>query len=366
MTPTPDDPVAEVELTPDQADTADPSSPVDNADPDGTDGRSASTVVWARLRPLAGPLVLIGMIAYFTAMYGDRYFSKVNLVNNVLGAVAFIGIVAAGQTVVMVVGEFDLSVGGLAALASVSTAVLVTTTTVAGDPNIPTNVLLALLIGLGVGLLGGIFNGILVSRLGILAFIATLATSLVFQNLASYRVDGRPVYNLVQENFVEVARGQILGIPNRVLIMLAVAAIIWFLLDQTPLGRKMYAVGGNPDAARYSGINTKNIKLIAFAICGVTAAAAGILQSANNATANLTASQPWMLQSIAAVFLGMAMFRNGLPNLPGTILGVIMLRVLENGLNFSNINDSLQTVILGFAILLAVLPLAISRLRHAR
>lgn len=101
-------------------------------------------------------------------------------------------------------------------------------------------------------------------------------------------------------------------------------------------------------------------------ICGLTAAAAGILQSANNATANLTAPEPWMLQSIAAVFLGMAMFRNGLPNLPGTLLGVVMLRVLENGLNYSSINSYLQTVIFGCAILLAVLPLAISRLRQAR
>jgi ribose transport system permease protein len=345
--------------TPDALGTSDPA-------PSPTVVMVARRLAFGRLRPFAGPLVLIAMVGYFTLLYGDRYFSKINLVNNVLGSVAFIAIVAAGQTVVMVVGEFDLSVGGLAALSSVTTAVLLATTTVSGDPNVPANVIMALLLGLLVGLAGGLFNGILVSRLGILAFIATLATSLVFQNLASYRVDGRPVYNLVQENFVEVARGQVLGIPNRVLIALAIGLVIWFLLDQTPLGRKMYAVGGNPDAARYSGINTKNIKLIAFAICGVTAAAAGILQSANNATANLTAPQPWMLQSIAAVFLGMAMFRNGLPNLPGTLLGVVMLRVLENGLNYSNINDSLQTVILGVAILLAVLPLALSRLRHAR
>ena len=319
------------------------------------------------LRPLAGPLVLVGMIAYFGALYGDRYLSKVNLVNNVLGAVAFLAIVAAGQTVVMVVGEFDLSVGGLAALASVSTGVLLATTTVGGDPNDPTNVVLALLLGLAVGLAGGLINGVLVSPTsGILAFIATLAMSLVYSNLAAFRVDGRPVYNLVDDNFVDVARGDLLGIPNRVLMALGVGVVIWFLLDRTPLGRKMYAVGGNPDASRYSGINVKNVKLIAFVICGLTAAAAGILQSANNATANLTAPEPWMLQSIAAVFLGMAMFRNGLPNLPGTLLGVVMLRVLENGLNYSSINSYLQTVIFGCAILLAVLPLAISRLRQAR
>src|SRR5690606_25866651 len=147
-------------------------------------------------------------------------------------------------------------------------------------------------------------------RVGILAFIATLATSLVCANIASYRVDGRPVYNLVERHFVSVARGEGAGIPSRVLPAFGVAAVLWFVPDSTPLGRRMYAVGGNPTAARYSGINVKNTKLIAFAVCGMTAAAGGILQSANNATANLTAPNPWMLQSIAAVFLGMAMFRN--------------------------------------------------------
>ncbi|HET9666748.1 MAG TPA: hypothetical protein VFP09_08335, partial [Desertimonas sp.] len=122
---------------------------------------SRRTKAFTILRPLAGPLVLVGMIAYFGALYGDRYLSKVNLVNNVLGAVAFLAVVAAGQTVVMVVGEFDLSVGGLAALASVSTGVLLATTTVGGDPNDPTNVVLALLLGLAVGLAGGLINGVL-------------------------------------------------------------------------------------------------------------------------------------------------------------------------------------------------------------
>jgi ribose transport system permease protein len=322
--------------------------------------------VLRRLRPFAGPIVLVGMIALFAILYGERYFSTTNLVNNVLGAVAFVSIVAAGQTVVMVVGEFDLSVGGLAALASVSTGVLVATSTVDGAPSEPTNVLLAVALGLGVGLAGGLINGVLVSRIGVLAFIATLATSVVFANFASYRVDGKPVYNLVEGGFSSVASGEVLGIPNRVLFAVAVGLMIWFLLDQTPVGRRMYAVGGNPDAARYSGINVRNLKLLAFVICGVTAAGAGILQSAFNETANLTAAEPWMLQSIAAVFLGMAMFRNGLPNLPGTLLGVVLLRVLENGLNYSDLDDNLQDVILGFAIIIAVLPLAIARLRARR
>ncbi|MER3452447.1 MAG: hypothetical protein C4321_01990 [Chloroflexota bacterium] len=157
-----------------------------------------------------------------------------------------------------------------------------------------------------------------------------------------------------------------LGLSNKIWIALAIVGVVWFLLDQTTLGRKMYAVGGNAEAARYSGIDTKLIKLIAFALCGIVSAAAGILQAASTATANTTATQPWMLQSIAGVFLGMAIFRNGRPNLPGSILGVLLLRTLENGLHFTGINDYVQSAISGAAIVVAVLPTAISRLRAQR
>jgi ribose transport system permease protein len=196
--------------------------------------------------------------------------------------------------------------------------------------------------------------------------VATLGMSVVYKNLALRRVNGKPVYNLVENNFVEFARGELLGLPKTVYFAVFVAGAVWFLLDQTSLGRKMYAVGGNPDAARYSGIDVRAIRLIAFAIAGVGAAAAGLLQSAYNATANTTAPDPWMLLSIAGVFLGMAMFRNGRPNLPGTILGVVLLRVLENGLNYTSIDNYVQEAILGAAIVIAVIPPALARLRDTR
>jgi ribose transport system permease protein len=188
----------------------------------------------------------------------------------------------------------------------------------------------------------------------------------VFTNLARFRVDGRPVFGLVEEGFVEVARSSTLGLSNKVWIALIIAGLIWFLLDRTTLGRRMYAVGGNAEASRFSGIDVRRVRLIAFVLCGMGAAAAGILQSASTATANTTATQPWMLQSIAAVFLGLAMFRGGRPNLPGTVLGVILLRVIDNGLNFTDIPDALQSAISGLVIVLAVLPPAIARVRAQR
>ena len=319
-----------------------------------------------RLRPLVGPLVLIGLIAFFGALYPNTFLTQQNLLVNILETVSFLMIVAAAQTIVMVVGDFDLSVGGLAALATSFTAALLATTTLAGEPQDPGFVPLAVAIGLSVGLIGGLINGVLVAYLGVLAFIATLGMSVVFTNLARFRVEGRTVYGLVEEGFVEVARSSTLGLSNKVWIALLIAGAVWFLLDRTTLGRRMYAVGGNAEASRFSGIDVKRVRLVAFALCGLGAAAAGILQAASTATANTSSPQPWMLQSIAAVFLGMAMFRNGRPNLPGTILGVILLRVIDNGLNFTDIPDAIQSAISGLGIVIAELPPAIARKRAQR
>ena len=218
-------------------------------------------------------------------------------------------------------------------------------------------------LGLAIGVGCGLLNGVLVAYLGVLAFIATLGMAQVFTSLASHRVDGKPVFGLVEHNFVDIARGDLLGVSNKIWISMTFAGAVWLLLDRTTLGRQMYAVGGNAQAAYLSGINARRIRLVAFATAGFAAAAAGILQAATTATANTSAPQPWMLQSIAGVFLGMAMFRSGRPNLPGTVLGVILLRTLDNGLNFTDLNDYLQNAISGAAIVIAVLPPALARLR---
>ena len=302
-------------LTPAVPDGGGPPAPADGA---ATRGQRRD--VAGMLRPMIGPLALVAIVAYFGVRYPDTFLTRTNLVTNVLEVVAFLIIVAAGQTVVMVVGEFDLSVGGVAALSTAVTA----------------------------------------------SFIATLGMAQVFTSLANRRVDGKPVFGLVDHNFVDIARGDLLGVSNKIWISMAFAVVIWLLLDRTTFGRRMYAVGGNAHAAYLSGINGRRVRLAAFAIAGLSAALGGILQAATTATANTSAPQPWMLQSIAGVFLGMAMFRSGRPNLPGTVLGVVMLRTLDNGLNFTDLNDYVQNAISGAAIVLAVLPPALARLRAAR
>ena len=332
---------------------------------DSGDGRVGPAMA-SYARPMMGPIALVVIVAFFGVLYPDTFFTRTNLVTNVLEVVAVLIIVASGQTVVMVVGEFDLSVGGVAALSTAVTASFIATSTLDGQPQTPGSVFWSVALGLLIGVGCGLLNGVLVAYLGVLAFIATLGMAQVFTSLANHRVDGRPVFGLVEHNFVDIARGDLLGVSNKIWISMAFAGAVWLLLDRTTIGRKMYAVGGNAHAAYLSGINARRIRLAAFATAGFSAATAGILQAATTATANTSAPQPWMLQSIAGVFLGMAMFRSGRPNLPGTVLGVILLRTLDNGLNFTDLNDYLQNAISGAAIVLAVLPPALARLRAAR
>lgn len=329
-------------------------------------GRRRRLVVASYARPMMGPIALVVVVAFFGILYPDTFLTRTNLVTNVLEVVATLIIVSSGQTVVMVVGEFDLSVGGVAALSTAVTASFIATSTLDGQPQTPGSVFWSIALGVVIGIGCGLLNGALVAYLGVLAFIATLGMAQVYTSLANNRVDGQPVFGLVENNFVDVARGDLFGVSNKIWIAAAFAGAVWLLLDRTTLGRKMYAVGGNAQAAYLSGINARRIRLVAFATAGLAAAAAGILQAATTATANTSAPQPWMLQSIAGVFLGMAMFRGGRPNLPGTVLGVILLRTLDNGLNFTDLNDYLQNAISGAAIVLAVLPPALARLRAAR
>jgi ribose transport system permease protein len=334
--------------------------------PDGHGLRRVRLAGASYARPMMGPIALVVIVAFFGALYPDTFLTRTNLVTNVLEVVAVLIIVASGQTVVMVVGEFDLSVGGVAALATAVTASFIATSTLDGQAQTPGSVFWSVVLGFVIGIGCGLLNGLLVAYLGVLAFIATLGMAQVYTSLANHRVDGQPVFGLVEHNFVDIARGDLLGVSNKIWISLAFAGAVWLLLDRTTLGRKMYAVGGNAHAAYLSGLNAKRIRLAAFATAGFAASVGGVLQAATTATANTSAPQPWMLQSIAGVFLGMAMFRSGRPNLPGTVLGVVLLRTLDNGLNFTDLNDYLQNAISGAAIVLAVLPPALARLRAVR
>ena len=291
------------------------------------------------------------MIVIFAVLRPGIFLSPNNL-RNITEQVAILAIVATTMTVVMVVGDFDLSVGALASLSGVVVADML----IKGLGLWP-GVAIALLVGAGAGLL----NGVLVAYFGLSAFVATLATMTAYRGLALFYTDGATFFSGIPESFKLFGQSLTGPIPNPVLIMVAVLVLTWFLLEQTTFGRRLYAIGGNAQASFLAGIDVRRLRLLAFVISGLGAALAGIVLTSRLFSAHPTAGEPLMLNSIAAVFLGMTMFREGEPHVLGTLVGVLLLGVMSNGLNILQVNSYLQLVLTGVIILLAVLLSGLAR-----
>ncbi len=306
----------------------------------------------ARLASYGTLLGLLALIVLFAVLKPQVFLTPVNF-TNILEQLAILAMIAAVQTVVMVVGDFDLSVGSLASLVGVITAQLL----VGGmDP------LLAVGLGLLTGLAAGAINGFLVAYLGLSAFIATLATMTSFTGLALLLSNGATVFGL-PEGFVWLGQGRVGPVPVPVIVAIILVLLVWFALSKTVLGRSWYAVGGNAEAARLSGVNTKLVRFSAFVVAGFGAALAGIVLTARLASGHPTAADPLMLSSIAAVFLGITLSRAGQPTVGGTVVGLGIVGVLNNGLNILQVNSYVQQVLTGVIIVLAV---SLSRLSRKR
>lgn len=300
---------------------------------------------------------LIGFVAilvFFSVMLPGTFATARNWLN-ITQQVSMLLVVAAGMTVVMVMGDFDLSVGSAASLAGIVAALMMA----AGQP-IWASVGVALI----VGLLGGAFNGAMVSLVGILPFIATLATMTMFSGLAFVVSGGKTISGrAIPDDFGNFARGGIplgewggvaIALPNLSLIAILVVFVVWVLLEQTTFGRRLYAIGGNMEAAHLSGIAVKRLRLIAFSLTGLAAAAGGLMYASRVASANPVQGSGLMLNAIAAVFLGTTMSRHGEPRILATVVGVIVLGVLDNGLTQMSVDSYIRQVLVGTLILLAV------------
>ena len=296
------------------------------------------------------------ILAFFAARLPDTFLTARNWLN-ISQQVSMLMVVAAGMTIVMVMGDFDLSVGSTASLAGIVAALLFTF----GYP-----VWAAIGIALLVGLVGGLFNGVLVSFVGILPFVATLATLTMFSGVAFVVSGGKTISGrAIPEEFGNFARdGIALGavtVPNLTIVAVLVVGLVWVLLEQTTFGRRLYAIGGNIEAAHLSGVPVRRLKLIAFALTGLTAAGAGLLYASRVASANPTQGSGLMLNAIAATFLGMTMSEQGEPRVLATVVGVLILGVLDNGLTQMSVDSYVRQVLVGAIIVLAVAASSISK-----
>jgi ribose transport system permease protein len=300
---------------------------------------------------------LIGFFAivlFFWSQRPDTFMTVRNWLN-ITQQISILGVVAFTMTVVMVMGDYDLSVGAMASLGGIAAALLFQQ-----EMPVLTGIAVALLIGVA----GGLLNGVLVSLVGITPFVATLGMLTVFSGVAFFISEGETIFGrAIPEQFSDFARGGIpLGtigeqavlLPNLTIVALLVLLAVWVLLEQTTFGRRLYAIGGNKEAARLGGVRLRLLRLIAFAVTGVGAAVAGLMLVSRLASANPTQGDGLMLDAIAAVFLGMTMSEEGEPHVLGTLVGVLILGVLRNGLTQLAIDSYVQQILTGAIIILAV------------
>lgn len=293
-----------------------------------------------QLGTLSGLLGLIVVLWILTP-----HFLTVSNLLNVAQQATIIAIIAVGMTFVIITGGIDLSVGSVLAFAGVVMANALQS----GVP-LP----LALLIGLGVGLICGVINGLLITVGRLPPFIATLGMMSVARGAALMFTEGRPISGF-SEGFRSIATGEILRIPAPVVIMIVVYLIAHFVLKRTKLGRYTYAIGGNEEAALLSGINVRLNKTLVYGIAGLLSGLAAILLTARLNSAQPIAGMNYELDAIAATVIGGTSLLGGEGTVSGTLIGALIMAVLRNGLNLLSVSSFFQQVVIGSVIIFAVL-----------
>ena len=271
------------------------------------------------------------------------FFTKDNILN-VLRQVATNSNLAIGLTMAIIIGGIDLSVGAILAFSGLLCASFISD---------GMNLGLAVLLAFTLGALFGLLNGLIIAYTNMPPFVVTLATQNIARGIVNVYANGQPISarNPVF-NFLGV--GYFLGIPLPVIYSFVLLAVMILILGRSKFGRQLYAVGGNEEAARFSGINIKKVKIIVYTLCGALASFSGIILAARMYSGQPTAGDGFELDAIAASVLGGVSFSGGVGKLGGTIIGVLVLGVLTNGLNLLNINSFWQYIIKGIIILLAV------------
>ncbi|SDJ91819.1 ABC transporter permease [Paenibacillus naphthalenovorans] len=291
-----------------------------------------------------GVSVILVLLFLFLAVTAPNFLTVGNLLN-VLVQSLFVMLVAFGTVFVLSTGGIDLSVGSVLGLAGGVTGWLM----MSGS-----TMWIAISAGLFVGLLIGTINGLIITKLGVSAFLVTFAMLYIARGLLFLLTKDEPIRNFVTPEFAFLAQGKVLGIPMPVLITLVIFLVLYFIFKSTSYGRLVIATGSNTEAARLSGVSTDRIKISVYAISGLLAAAAGILL-----TSRLTSVQPLMgseyeLNAIAAAVIGGTSLFGGKASVVGVAIGALILGLVSNGLDLLSVNQFYRLIITGLIIIIAV------------
>lgn len=294
---------------------------------------------------LYGIFIAFALLIIVMALLSPVFLKPTNLLN-ILRQTSINGIIAVGMTLVILTGGIDLSVGSILALS----AVIATSFAHSGENNI----IIPLVVGLSAGLLCGFINGFIIAWNKIAPFIVTLAMMTITRGLALVYTNGRPVIDL-SDTYNKIGSGYVIGIPIPVIIFILVILAGIFLLKYTKFGRHIYATGGNEMAAKISGVNTKRVIIWVYSLAGLLSGLAGVVLSARVMSASPATGQGYELDAIAAVVIGGTKLTGGVGTIAGTIIGVLIIGVMNNGLDMLNISSYWQLFVKGVIILLAVI-----------
>lgn len=333
------------------------------------------------LLAIGGLVFLISVASsWFGLSGGDKFFSWQNIMNSLAQAIVIVGLLAIGQTVVIIAGALDIAVGSTASIGSVVAAsALVGVGTVGSLGIFPVNnVFAAVLAGMVAGGLAGAINGLIVTVLRVNPIITTLGTLAAFGGVAFLLApEGKPIGVGTQPEFTWLAQGRFLvelpvpplggaswtGIPVLTVILVAVALLVHLIMRYTVFGRAIYAIGGNATAARLAGIAIARVRVLMYVLSGSIAGLAGVLLAARTTSGNPVNGNGLELQAITAAFLGGAATAGGKGTIFGTFLAVILVGILNNGMNLLGFNTFIQRIALGLLLIGAV---AVSQWRQAR
>ena len=286
--------------------------------------------------------------------FANQYFLTQSNISNVLLQTSINGVLAFGMTFVVITRGIDLSVGSVLALAGIVSSSFATTSSIAAVAGGPYPVFVALVIGVLIGAATGAIVGVIVARFAVPAFVATLGMLSAARGLTLIYAGGRPVPALTPQ-FRWIGTGNLFGVPAPVIIFGAVFLFSWFILSRTRFGRYVYAVGGNPRAAKTSGIDVIRIRFAVYVICGALAGLAGMLLAARTGSALTQAGIGYELDAIAAVVIGGVSLSGGVGRVTGTLIGALIIGVMNNGLDLMGIESYYQQVLKGMLIVGAVM-----------
>jgi len=288
-------------------------------------------------------VIFLAITLYFVLF--APHFASVSTASAVLRITAIVSVMAIGMTFVIICGEIDLSVGSVASFSGMIGALLL-------DQSVPTYIAALLVLGAGAAI--GAVSGVLVTKLRIPSFLVTLGMLSIFSGLALTITGTRPV-SIVDDDFSNLFwNGSFLAVQAPIWWTMVLTAAGYYLLHQMPYGRRVYATGGNAVAARFSGVRTDGVKIFAFVLCGMTASLAGLMLAARSTAGNPSLGAGLELDVIAAVIIGGTSLFGGYGSIVGSVVGAIFIGILGFGLLVLGLSTSIQEVIKGAIIIIAV------------